>query len=237
MLSDINNESNYPPRKIPFVFRYSVLLGGLYNSMAWIALAIIIFIVVIMTKSEFFAEANNSIFKMISASLLFLHYFYSFVLKNFYLGMKESITSEHLLRNGIISVGSLVSKTKKLEGDKTLTITMEWGEKEEDHDVYDVYQYTFEFKAIDGKIYRTVAKNFTAFWENVSDVLENSEKKITILYDPYNPNRAIVLETLPGKPTLERQKKLVQRNPEKAFVFLFIPYIVVLLSLIFIFFG
>jgi hypothetical protein len=89
-------------------------------------------------------------------------------------GFRRGLKANRLLRNGIVTMGKLVSKEST------------------GHEVYGnpVYRFTFEFTAGDGPNYQAVAQ--THLTDSLGDETEEP-----LLYDPMQPGCAVMLDNLP----------------------------------------
>jgi hypothetical protein len=89
-------------------------------------------------------------------------------------GLRKSFREIYLLQIGDLALGHIVKK----EGTSSYINNQQ------------VFKYTFEFKAKDGQKYSTICKTYkTALLED--------EKQEKLVYDPNNPEKALLLDSLP----------------------------------------
>lgn len=79
-----------------------------------------------------------------------------------------------------------------------------------------VFRFTFQFQATDGLSHAVVVKTHET--EKVGD--EATEK---VIYDPFNPDCAVVLDALPGSFVVDEQGLIQTASPRAAIVALIIP--------------
>ena len=84
-----------------------------------------------------------------------------------------------------------------------------------------VYKLTFEFVADDGKTYKAVAKT------HQTDELEDEETE-RLLYDPANPSCAVMMDALPGSPTIDETGYIQVGSALKALQAMLVPLAVII---------
>lgn len=128
-------------------------------------------------------------------------------------GLKNGIKANRLLTNGKAGMGELVSKEA--------TNTEINDER--------VYKLTFEFTADDGQHYEVVCKTAATY------ALEDDAQE-RLLYDPYNPRYAVMLDNLPGSPDIDELGRIQPKNPIPSFLILLFPTLIITVNgLVFIF--
>lgn len=95
-------------------------------------------------------------------------------------GMYLGYKGNRLLKEGKMGLGRLVSKEPTNTRINKQT----------------VYKLTFEFMADDGQTYQATARSHTPY--NLED-----EAQEQLVYDPRNPTRAVLLDSLPGEPDID----------------------------------
>ncbi len=128
-------------------------------------------------------------------------------------GLLSGLKANRLLRHGQVGLGTLIAKEPTNTRINNQT----------------VYKLTFEFTADDGLRYEAIAKS------HVTHGLED-EFQEQLLYDPANPNKAVMLDNLPGEPDIDERGNIQVANPGRSLRVLILPVsVVVIHSLIFIF--
>lgn len=128
-------------------------------------------------------------------------------------GLKNGFKANRLLTNGKVGMGELVAKeaTNTTVNDRR------------------VYKLTFEFVADDGQSYEVVNKTTT------THLLEDDAQE-RLLYDPYNPRYAVMVDNLPGSPDIDELGRIQTRSVIPSFLTLFLPALVITINgLVFIF--
>lgn len=122
-------------------------------------------------------------------------------------GLKNGIKANRLLANGKVGMGKLVSKeaTNTEVNDRR------------------VYKLTFEFAADDGQLHQVVCKT-TAI-----SALEDDDRE-RLLYDPYNPRYAVMLDNLPGSPDIDELGRIQMNSLLPGFLPLFFPALVITIN-------
>ncbi len=102
-------------------------------------------------------------------------------------GFRRGLRGTTLLANGIFGVGKLKAKepTDTRINNRT------------------VYKLTFEFVAEDGKTYEAVESTDTP------ERLEDKNEEL-LLYDPFRPSNALMVDDLPGHPEIDRELGLIR---------------------------
>jgi len=115
-------------------------------------------------------------------------------------GLKNGIKANGLLANGKVGLGQLVSKeaTNTTVNDRR------------------VYKLTFEFTADDGQPYEVVNKT------TATHLLEDDAQE-RLLYNPYNPRYAVMLDNLPGSPDIDELGRIQASSAVSTFLTLLFP--------------
>lgn len=117
-------------------------------------------------------------------------------------GLKNGIRANRLLANGRMGVGVLKSKVP--------TNTHINNQR--------VYKLTFEFTAEDGMSYEVVTRT------HIPTLLED-EKEERLLYDPFRPSYAVMLDSLPGSPTIDERGEIQAGNWAKGSAVMIVPIV------------
>ncbi len=115
-----------------------------------------------------------------------------------YYSLNQNLKSINLLKNGRFSLGTMVSKV-----DTYGSVTI-------NEENFPIYKYEFEFDAYGRK---HIAKCRT----HLAHLVEDDDKEV-ILYDPYDPNYAIVFDAVENAPELDGFGNLSPASPKKAWV-------------------
>ncbi len=120
-------------------------------------------------------------------------------------GLKKGIKANRLLGRGKLGLGTLKSKepTNTSINDQP------------------VYKLTFEFAAEDGQTYEVVAKT------HETRLLEDDAEE-RLLYDPWNPRYAAMLDNLPGAPEIDQMGHLKSAGPLRGLAVLILPLLTLL---------
>jgi len=80
----------------------------------------------------------------------------------------------------------------------------------------EVYKFTFSFKTADGENHAAVSR---------TSLVERCENPTAepLVYDPKNPERAVLLDNLPGAPHITEDGRITVKSPWKAIALLVIP--------------
>jgi hypothetical protein len=115
-------------------------------------------------------------------------------------GLKNGFKANRLLARGKVGLGVLTSKeaTNMEVNDQT------------------VYKLTFEFTADDGMLYEVVTKTHLPY------PLED-EAEERLLYDPYHPNYAVMLDNLPGAPDIDEMGNICPAGLTPGWLALVLP--------------
>lgn len=118
-------------------------------------------------------------------------------------GLISGLRANRLLTNGQVALGRLVDKspTNTRINDQT------------------VYKLTFNFTADDGRQYQAFAHSHQPY------SLEDEEQE-QLLYDPRSPSRAVLLDNLPGQPTIDEFGTISADAGRSTLVFI-LPLIVI----------
>jgi hypothetical protein len=121
-------------------------------------------------------------------------------------GFSTGVKGISLLRYGKVTEGALVSKepTNTTINDRT------------------VYKLTFEFTSESGQTYQAIARS------HIPEKLQD-EAKEQILYSPATPNRAVLVDNLPGDPDIDEFGQIYVNNAGWGLLVLVLPTLVVLI--------
>ncbi len=127
-------------------------------------------------------------------------------------GLKRGLRANQLLKHGKLGLGTLIAKepTNTQINERT------------------VYKLTFEFKAADGQHYEAVAKSHQPY------VLEDEEQE-QLVYDPYNPHNAFLLDAMPGEPDIDNMGNIQVASMGRCLGALLVPTAVLLVNAFLIF--
>lgn len=115
-------------------------------------------------------------------------------------GLKNGFKAVRLLRDGLVSYGKLVGKTPTATKINNET----------------VYKLAFEFSPGDGETY-------TAFAKSHQPAKLEDEEQEPLLYDPFDPSYAALLDSLPGEPRIDQFGAITSSKPGGALTVLLIP--------------
>ncbi len=115
-------------------------------------------------------------------------------------GLAKGTRARQLLANGKQGMGKLKSKAATNVQVNKQT----------------VFKLTFEFAAEDGHSYEAVART------HKPHELED-EAQEPLLYDPADPRRSVMLDTLPGRPRIDEKGQLCTARPGTAWLVLVLP--------------
>jgi hypothetical protein len=115
-------------------------------------------------------------------------------------GLKNGIKANRLLANGKLGLGKLKSKEPTNTRINNQT----------------VYKYTFEFADELGRSCQVVSRT------HIGGVLEDEQEE-RLLYDPYNPSYAVMMDSLPASPAIDGTGNIVDISPMRALLVLIIP--------------
>jgi hypothetical protein len=124
-------------------------------------------------------------------------------------GLKKGIKANRLLGRGKLGLGTLKSK-------EPTNISIVVQDKEQP-----VYKLTFEFVADDGRTYEAVAKT------HETRLLEDDAEE-WLLYDPWDPNYAAMLDTLPGSPAIDEAGYLQPASYVRGLAVAILPAVTIL---------
>lgn len=130
----------------------------------------------------------------------------SFLLYHF----NVNVNALNLLRIGILTQGKCIGKEP--------TLTKINNQR--------VYKFTFLFRAQDGKEYRATAKSHT-IWELTDEPEE------AILYDPSQPQKAVLLDNIAGRPKINSYNEVEIENFYNLILNLIAPSVLLVLFVIF----
>ena len=129
-------------------------------------------------------------------------------------GLKRGMKANRLLGRGKVGLGTLKSKepTNTSINDQP------------------VYKLTFEFAAEDGQTYEVVAKT------HETHLLEDDAEE-RLLYDPWNPRYAAMLDNLPGAPEIDETGRLHPRSVARGLAVLILPLLTLLGHGLYVYYG
>ena len=114
--------------------------------------------------------------------------------------LRRGVKACDLLAHGVQATGNLISKeATNIEVNKRT-----------------VYKFTFGFKTPDSAFHNAVSKT------HLVERFENPTAE-PLVYDPKNPERAVMLDNLPGAPHINEAGEIVVKSPWKAIALLIIP--------------
>ncbi|HEY4641714.1 MAG TPA: DUF3592 domain-containing protein [Thermoanaerobaculia bacterium] len=122
--------------------------------------------------------------------------------------MRNGMRRRHLLRDGMLTTGRLAEKRKT-----NVTVNKRV-----------VYELIFEFEAYDGRQFTTSSKT------NQPDRLEDQAEE-PLIYDPLDPSRAYLLDSLPSRPQLDEVGNLRDPGAGAAVFALLVPIVAIALNL------
>jgi len=120
-------------------------------------------------------------------------------------GTRRGLKALRLLKRGIPAEGRLVDKART-----TTRINDDW-----------VYRYTFEFSDDGGRTHRAIAKTHLTY------LLEDGELE-PLLYDPMNPEHAILIDHLPGAPRIDEMGQIRNSGLFATLRSMFLPMVAIL---------
>jgi hypothetical protein len=140
---------------------------------------------------------------MFGAFVLFVAIFPAVALVLVAIGLRSGRRGLRLLKHGQLAEGRLIDKrsTNMKVNNQT------------------VWKYTFSFVAADGREYQAIGRSHT-------DRLED-EPAESLLYDPANPTRSVMLGSLPGDPRIDEQGQIRVRAPLASLAVLVLPLIAI----------
>lgn len=122
---------------------------------------------------------------------------FAFIVTGFIQGVKNI----SLLKRGHVVTGQLVSKTAT-----NTTINEQ-----------PVYELSFDFTTRDGILFTAKARSHQPHY------LEDDPEE-QILYDPRNPERAVLVDNMPGQPDIDAWGKIHVAHPQRAVLLLIVPF-------------
>lgn len=129
------------------------------------------------------------------------------------IGLSSGFKANRLLTHGKVALGTLIDKSPTNTRINNQT----------------VYKLTFEFTADDGQPYQATAKSHTPY-------LLEDEVTEQLVYDPYRPTRAVLLDSLPGEPDIDEFGNLHVADMGRSIRTLILPAVVLSIhSMIFLF--
>ncbi|HUX15456.1 MAG TPA: DUF3592 domain-containing protein [Phycisphaerae bacterium] len=120
-------------------------------------------------------------------------------------GLKRGIKANRLLAHGKLGHGTLKDK-------KPTSVTV---------NDQRVWKLVFEFRADDGRTYETTVKT------HETRLLEDDAEE-RLLYDPWDPNYATMLDNLPGSPAIDEAGHLKSASPLRSLAVAILPTVTIL---------
>jgi hypothetical protein len=120
-------------------------------------------------------------------------------------GLMNGLKANRLLAEGKVGLGILKTKTPT-------------GASVNNQPVYKLF---FEFTADDGSSYEVVSKT------SLPDSLED-EAEERLLYDPYRPSNAVMLDNLPGSPDIDEMGQILAGSLRQSLLPLLLPALTLL---------
>ena len=163
-----------PAREIPLASKLQFLFGGFYSQFGWVwfGFSSIHFRMLVLQTGSLRDAAGWGPALLVTA-------FPVVGLGMMAVGLRKGLRGLRLLRDGIPATGRVVQK-------ETTNVKI--------NDI-PVVAFTFEFKTVDGRTARCVAKT------HLTQDLEGPEGE-PLVYDPKDPSVAVLLDDLPGKPRI-----------------------------------
>jgi Protein of unknown function (DUF3592) len=115
----------------------------------------------------------------------------------------------HLLRLGMLTTGKLIDKRRT-----SMTVNKQR-----------VYELIFEFQSYDGRQFTTSARSHRT--ERLED-----QREEPLLYDPLDPSRSVMIDSLPSRPELDEAGNLCGRPAPFVLFALLLPALVVAINLL-----
>ena len=166
-----------PPRAVPAGLRMYVLFGGFLSQFGWFFFGLGTLFVIQLVPRIFHTGCSNSSLSPLGLFVVLFPIVGIGVLIGVF---RKGLRANHLLAYGEIGEGVLVSKEET---------NMEINERP-------VYKVMFEFITPDGQAHQAVTKT------HKPEDLEQAEIQ-PLLYDLMQPERAVLLNDLPGRPRID----------------------------------
>lgn len=170
-----------PSREIPLAAKLQYLFGGFYNQFGWAwfgfsSIHLRVFLFGETPGVPLFARLMVLLFPAIGLGMI-------------YVGLSKGLRALRLLTHGIPASGRLVrEEATSVQINDTPVIAM-----------------TFEFKTVDGRTARCVAKTHLT-----RDLKDDAEEPL--VYAPEDPTVAVLLDDLPGKPRINEASVVRSRE-------------------------
>lgn len=170
-----------PAREVPLAAKLQFLFGGFYNQFGWAWTGFSSIHVRI-----FLLEGRGGAFEW---PMLFILLFPVIGLTMMTVGVRKGLKALRLLTRGIPAQGRFVGQTAtNVQINDTPVMAM-----------------TFEFKTVDGRTARCVAKT-----HETRELRDDSEEPL--VYDPEDPSVAVLLDELPGRPRITEDSVVRSRE-------------------------
>jgi hypothetical protein len=104
-------------------------------------------------------------------------------------GLRRGVRGVRLLAHGLLAEGKMVARSAT-----SMRVNKQT-----------VFEYTFVFTAEDGKLYQAVGRTHTGLLED--------EDREPLVYDPWDPRRAVMLGCLPGDPRIDEDGRIRVKHP------------------------
>lgn len=171
-----------PAREVPLRAKLQFLFGGFYSQFGWIwtgfsSIHVRLFLI---------EGSRNGTFEW---PMLFILLFPAIGLTMITVGMRKGLTGLRLLTHGIPAQGRFAGQTGtnvRINDEPVLALT-------------------FEFKTVDGRTARCVAKTHEP--HRLKDEAEEP-----LVYDPEDPSVAVLLDDLPGRPRISDDSVVRSRD-------------------------
>lgn len=189
-----------PAREVPLAARLQYLFGGFYGQFGWAWFG---FSSIHLRVFLFGGQDGAPL-----APRLLVLLFPAIGLAIISVGLRKGLRALRLLTHGIPAQGRLV------------------GEEATNVQINDtpVMAMTFEFKTVDGRSARCVAKTHLTH-----DLKDDAEEPL--VYDPEDPSVAVLLDDLPGKPRIS-EASVVRSREGRVWHLLALPVATVLLHVV-----
>lgn len=171
-----------PAREVPHAAKLQFLFGGFYNQFGWAwtgfsSIHVRVFLIEGLRKGTF------------EWPMLFIILFPAIGLTMMAVGVRKGLRALRLLTHGIPAQGRFVGQTRtNVQINDTPVMAM-----------------TFEFKTVDGRTARCVAKT-----HETRELRDDAEEPL--VYDPEDPANAVLLDELPGRPRITEDSVVRSRE-------------------------
>ncbi|TPW19896.1 MAG: hypothetical protein FD126_2226 [Elusimicrobia bacterium] len=171
-----------PSREVPLAAKLQFLFGGFYNQFGWAWTGFSS----IHVRLFLFEGTRKGIFEW---PMLFMLVFPAIGLTMMSVGVRKGLRALRLLTHGIPAQGRFVcQEATNVRINDTPVMAM-----------------TFEFKTVDGRTARCMAKT-----HETRELQDDAEEPL--VYDPEDPSRAVLLDELPGRPRITEDSVVRSRE-------------------------